>query len=1111
MKNFKKWISSILVFALLATNSLSHVQFSYANELVNNEESVGTKLGEPEEEESIEATADNVESKFGEPEDVEANMHGALEEDEEESIEATADNVDPKLGEPEEETEESNEEAIESNEESVGANMHGALDEIVEDLNIASISNADEFEVEKIVNVATISELLESIYADYIDVLSYTDGTVSLIKDINLNAPLNIKSDLIFDLNNHILNGPNDGPALNVENANLVITDSKSNGLIKGNSEVAVINIINSKVEFVSGTIIGADAKVFRSETFGEDVIDLETGEVTAAEIIDYLDGATAIYALDSNLYFNGSKVYGGTGKNYKGRQGANGGNAVVVDWTKDEYVVEVNGGCVKGGMGGTGSKNETEGMGGYVLLINDVSREVKYGNLSKINGANGDFGSGNGGHALVVNGEINESNIKINNGIYLYGGDGGVDRSVFGSGVYDNSSSNFADKYTTDDSILTSLKNQYTTGLCWDFTHMALAETYMLKFYNDYCQENLYSKTGEFDLSEVATAYFAKNPPADPLGNAGPAYEYWDKDEEGEYYDQGGNGYIVNNYATQFRGFHKEELAEFPTKNPGLAKNGFSNPIGTFDFDSIAQDTVCHLTDYEFLELSESASDRTEMVNFIKQKVVDKGACGIGCFYSTNVFNKYTGTNQNTMCVRPGSEIFAGNAGGHAILVIGWDDNFDKDNFVSQALYEDYKKDEERNYYNKFIPQLMAAYGGMRTEEQCRQELAEILQNMAIPGNGAFLTKNSHGCYTWISYYQTFDNFTIYTGDFIPTNEKDNMYYYDAGLYSNTASGSTKIIQKFVAKKEQERVKAVSFSVASAVENVTFKIYKVDFSKDAELGTNASQYSLLASADDSPVVEFTKDLHRGTNYIEFDKKIPLKEGDIFIVMVESSNLMYVMIDKNDDSRTNKYATTLVSNKWYYHAANMGGTKLYLGKEYFTNDESMPRLRLVTETYERETNHIIDKNWFSEEKSGLKKYGDGGSKVTKITIQIGGTVDNINKSWDIDDDGLKGYVVNDTEVVIYAPEGDTIATGEDASYLFSEFAYATGLYGLKNIDTSRATTMAHMFFNFSHDIARGKAAVVEDLETLDVSNVKDMTWMLAYANNIVDGTLDLSK
>ena len=372
---------------------------------------------------------------------------------------------------------------------------------------------------------------MSSIYEDYEDVLSFSDGVIYLKKDIVLDEPLVFNDgNYVFNIGNFIINSSDKFPAIVVNNSNWILTGSVSKGVIKGNFDYT-IKIENSTVTFSSANVYAKDESV-------------------------------AVYIKDSNLIFAGTNIYGG---NAREKSNPNKGNvAIFGEWTNNNYSIDVKAGKIRGGNGAKGNNNSVSSKGGKALVINNEI-DLRLVNGSQLNnGANGDYSANDGGNAMELFGEITQNDVHIESFNVLYGGNGGKDNNKYGVGeIYDSSSSEYEVSYKTPSEYITSLKYQDSTSLCATFTHMSMAETYMLKYYNEYCKEHLYN--GEFDLSEVMTGYGLRDNPPDPLGNASKSYEVWTKQQDGsqsKFWQIGAYTDTFRNYASQFRGLQGEESA---------------------------------------------------------------------------------------------------------------------------------------------------------------------------------------------------------------------------------------------------------------------------------------------------------------------------------------------------------------------------------------------------------------------------------------------------------------------------------------------------------------------------------------------------------------------
>ena len=71
-------------------------------------------------------------------------------------------------------------------------------------------------------------------------------------------------------------------------------------------------------------------------------------------------------------------------------------------------------------------------------------------------------------------------------------------------------------------------------------------------------------------------------------------------------------------------------------------------------------------------------------------------------------------------------------------------------------------------------------------------------------------------------------------------------------------------------------------------------------------------------------------------------------------------------------------------------------------------------------------NHILTDEWYDEETTGLLK-----GNVTSITFQnTGAEPTSYDSTYNLDENGLKVFVVNSNEVIVYVPDGDALYCDE---------------------------------------------------------------------------------
>ena len=266
---------------------------------------------------------------------------------------------------------------------------------------------------------------------------------------------------------------------------------------------------------------------------------------------------------------------------------------------------------------------------------------------------------------------------------------------------VYQAGSSALPSKFDLrDNQMVTSVKNQGSFGTCWSHATMGALESMLLM-----------KGEGAFDFSEKHLA----NTHGFDLS-----------------FTNGGNGTMATAYLTRWSGPIAESEDPYPTSSYVP-----SSPEGT---------PLGHVQNVKILAPMSDASDTAE----IKKTVMEHGGVYVGYYHvwnalSSNGRNFYW--NGNESLIRYGD-------GGHAVLIVGWDDDYPKSNFEAMP-----------------------------------------------PGNGAFIVKNSWGSgfgdngYFYVSYYDaTFGREELFSFvNLEPIDNYDAVYQYDPlGMVSSIGYSKT-------------------------------------------------------------------------------------------------------------------------------------------------------------------------------------------------------------------------------------------------------------------------------------------------------------------------------
>lgn len=192
------------------------------------------------------------------------------------------------------------------------------------------------------------------------------------------------------------------------------------------------------------------------------------------------------------------------------------------------------------------------------------------------------------------------------------------------------------------DDGLVTSVKDQKSTNLCWAFTSNSLIETAAIK-------EGL----GTYDLSERHIEYaVTRNGFTDSIKTNG----------FNRNIDDGGNSYYSSTYYFRHEGPLNESSMPFVNSISkisigSLPQTGAILDVDTFNIEYFSTNTAC----------------TTNQIAAIKQRIVNYGSAGASMYYSNNYLNSgkyfyYNGTATSN----------------HAVTIVGWDDSISASNFKS-------------------------------------------------------------------------------------------------------------------------------------------------------------------------------------------------------------------------------------------------------------------------------------------------------------------------------------------------------------------------------------------------------------------------------------------
>jgi len=409
----------------------------------------------------------------------------------------------------------------------------------------------------------------------------------------------------------------------------------------------------------------------------------------------------------------------------------------------------------------------------------------------------------------------------------------------------YSASESKYDPRYHEDGSPnenLPKVRDQGQLGTCWAHSAMSMIEM------------NLYKQgkwTANEDMSEFQTVYFMNHPWEDPLklctndnfcvvdSAINPT------DLRPDWYDCGHNIAYVKFAMMDWIGA-VSEYQEPETRYQILENNKTS---ATLDNKYAIEKDAVHVQDVYVLNINDK--------NVIKNMVKQYGAVGIAYYEDQKYCNKkhyayYSNTNYES---------------NHAVVIVGWDDNFNKNNF-----------------------------------------------NQTPKGNGAWLIRNSWGSgsrdggYFWISYYDTSLDDTAYVFDIASKiNNKDNDYYdynyqYDGGIALNSISLPDGAQEANIFTSQGREVLQAVAVYTGANCGYDIKIYR--------------GLTDLANPTSGTLVTKTAgtQLYEGYHTIKLPENVPLDAGDVFSVVVSLKNNnggnLRIAVDTDDIRHSWIYSNT---------------------------------------------------------------------------------------------------------------------------------------------------------------------------------------------------------
>ena len=426
---------------------------------------------------------------------------------------------------------------------------------------------------------------------------------------------------------------------------------------------------------------------------------------------------------------------------------------------------------------------------------------------------------------------------VTANNSTTYYDSNNNVVDISEGDLVASSDESTLPEKFDLrDEGRLTSVKDQGSEGFCWNFACNASLESSILT------NPELRAALGEnpeenLDLSEAGNAWYIHTSIDDES-----SYLYGDYLLDSNKGAAGGYEDIVAQSLSSGFGAYPEELLPYSSWGESYS-------------ESLRFYSDYRLDDFVILDGDAAV---------LKERIMEHGAIYIkysnytsNYFYTDDLMKTYY---DNGSSIDPSDDPFSS----HAVVIVGWDDNFSKENFNPM----------------------------MRPEN-----------------DGAWLCKNSWGEYSgsqaegyegffWMSYETWVAEYSQLTVQSV--DEFDNIYQHQ---FSHDGSREMNTIANVYTSERDEVLEQICYSNYLPTD-ITIEIYKLD-----ENFENPEDGVLLTSFDGSVPCS-------GTHTIDVPDEVVLRAGDIFSVVVKGNEEFYINSKHNDNIVAGK-SFFVYEDQWY--------------------------------------------------------------------------------------------------------------------------------------------------------------------------------------------------
>lgn len=420
----------------------------------------------------------------------------------------------------------------------------------------------------------------------------------------------------------------------------------------------------------------------------------------------------------------------------------------------------------------------------------------------------------------------------------------------------------------------ITSVKNQYQTGLCWAFATASSIES-------SYLMDN----GNELNISELQIGYSTSY----QLSNGSNTYGLKIGDKAKDTVADGGNIYIAGNYLSQRRGVVTE-------KTSGLVLNDDNYKTITSSTSGKVSDVS--LNEYNVNDVIFYTPDlHCDTNNFAVLKAIKKMVASYGSVYAqiNSSTNKYLKLSESEYQNNP-NIYYGGPSADHAISIIGWDDNYSASNFENSyggipkgngawIIKNSYGTEYYANKDNKLSPTKDSEY--------------------TIP------VKMGDKGYYYVSYYDSQICKAVMAVDNVTPTVDTNTYSYNKpiGSYLGISSGKKILLMSKYKKQKTDTEILESFNIYTLGTDDNVKIYygtTTDFSKATLVAEGITEFEGYKNIKASKKLTVADEYYIFIDYTNKSSKSPI--NPVYTTSSAEKNKKYFYLDENPKTGVSFYS-----------------------------------------------------------------------------------------------------------------------------------------------------------------------------------------------------------